>query len=233
MFLSGNKNRRRYGDTSVNRLRLISGILGRYRGLWHIQVKSSSHPGTTMTERPATVENNVGKCMLRNWEEERAVAAVDTEESKTQIQRHGHRGILTMDQESKMETVTTLKAAYIPPKGPGVRLRGIRSELLEKHIAQMISEKIDAERSPPTPKTDFCSTTQRDYCVEGFVPLTPEITQPPMTLSPVYCFSLLGPLLIGTDHCRLGTCHKSCRLMIIKLTRPSHFGVKITSGYRV
>ncbi|XP_045923059.1 sperm associated antigen 8 isoform X1 [Micropterus dolomieu] len=130
-----------------------------------------------MTERPATVENNVGKCMLRNWEEERAVAAVDTEESKTQIQRHGHRGILTMDQESKMESVTTLKAAYIPPKGPGVRLRGIRSELLEKHIAQMISEKIDAERSPPTPKTDFCSTTQRDYSVEGFVPLTPEITQ--------------------------------------------------------
>ncbi|XP_042369547.1 sperm-associated antigen 8-like [Plectropomus leopardus] len=31
--------------------------------------------------------------------------------------------------------------------------------------------------NPPTPKTDFCSTTQRDFCVEGFVPLTPETTQ--------------------------------------------------------
>ncbi|XP_044031043.1 sperm associated antigen 8 isoform X2 [Siniperca chuatsi] len=82
-----------------------------------------------------------------------------------------------MDQESKMETVTTLKAAYIPPRSQGVRLRGIRGELLEKHIAQMISEKVHAERNPPTPKTDFCSTTQRDFCVEGFVPLTPDKTQ--------------------------------------------------------
>lgn len=30
-----------------------------------------------------------------------------------------------MDQDSKMETVTTLRASYVPPKGPGVRLRGM------------------------------------------------------------------------------------------------------------
>ncbi|XP_071323122.1 sperm-associated antigen 8 isoform X1 [Trachinotus anak] len=148
-----------------------------------------------MTEHRDTGENKVGKCLLHNWAEERAVAALDNEETKTQIQRHGHRGILTMDQESKMETVTTLKAAYVPPKSPGVRLKddllcmlrsslllyfhgsGIRGEFLEKHIAQMISDKIHAELNPPTPKTDFCSTTQRDFCVEGFVPLTPETTQ--------------------------------------------------------
>ncbi|XP_051267660.1 sperm associated antigen 8 [Dicentrarchus labrax] len=130
-----------------------------------------------MTEQPATVRNKVGKCLLHNWTEERLVAALDTEETKTQIQRHGHRGILTMDQESKLENVTTFKAAYVPPKSPGVRLRGVRGELLEKHIAQMISEQIHAERTPPTPKTEFCSTTQTDFCVEGFVPLTPETTQ--------------------------------------------------------
>ncbi|CAJ1070831.1 sperm-associated antigen 8 [Xyrichtys novacula] len=129
-----------------------------------------------MTEKPDGVVNKAGRCMLHNWTEERAVAALDAEES-IQIQRHGHRGILTLDQDTKMETVTTHKAHFIPPKGPGVRMRGIRSELLEKHIALVISEEFHAEQIPPETKTDFCSTTKRDFCVEGFVPLTPESTQ--------------------------------------------------------
>uniref|UniRef100_UPI0037E87279 sperm-associated antigen 8 n=1 Tax=Semicossyphus pulcher TaxID=241346 RepID=UPI0037E87279 len=130
-----------------------------------------------MTKQPATVENKVGRCMLRNWAEERAVAALDADQTRIQIQRQGHRGILTLDQDSKMETITTLKAAFSPPKGPGVRQRGIRRELLEKHIAMMISEKVHAERKTTTPETDFSSTTQRDFSVEGFVPLSPETTQ--------------------------------------------------------
>ncbi|KAI3361955.1 hypothetical protein L3Q82_012306, partial [Scortum barcoo] len=130
---------------------------------------------------------------------QRAVAALDNEETRIQIQRRGHKGILTMDQGSKMETLTTIKATYTAHKSSGVRLRGIRGELLEKHIAQMISKKseyffqpcqlqrlisscfnseeLHAERNPPTSKTDFCSTMQKDFCVEGFVPLTPETTQ--------------------------------------------------------
>lgn len=51
-----------------------------------------------------------------------------------------------------------------------------------KHWQMLISlfshrEKIYAELNPPTPKTDFCSTTQKDFCVEGFVPLKPDTTQ--------------------------------------------------------
>ncbi|XP_029301065.1 sperm-associated antigen 8 [Cottoperca gobio] len=130
-----------------------------------------------MTEQPAAVENKVGKCMSHNWVEERAIAAVDNQETSRQIHKHGHRGILTMDQESKMETVTTVRATFIPPKSPGVRLQGIRGELLEKHIAQMIREEAHAKLNPTSPKTDFCSTTQKDFCVEGFVPLSPETTQ--------------------------------------------------------
>ncbi|XP_026153791.1 sperm-associated antigen 8 [Mastacembelus armatus] len=130
-----------------------------------------------MTERAASGEKKVGKCLLHNWAEERAVADLDIEETNSQIRTHGHREILTMDQQSEMETFTTMKAAYIPPRHPGVRLRGIRGELLEKHIAQMISEKINAELSPPTLKTDFSSTTQKDFCVEGFVPLSHKTTQ--------------------------------------------------------
>ncbi|XP_035465220.2 sperm associated antigen 8 isoform X1 [Scophthalmus maximus] len=106
----------------------------------------------------------------------RTRAALDAEETKTQIQRHGHIGILTMDPESKMESVTTLSASFGPPKSPGVRLKGIRSELMEKHIAHMIRAKVHAEMNPPTPKTDFSSTTQRDFTAQGFVPPAPEAT---------------------------------------------------------
>ncbi|XP_061656041.1 sperm associated antigen 8 isoform X1 [Phyllopteryx taeniolatus] len=95
---------------------------------------------------------------------------VPEEQTREQILRYGHKGILTMNTGSQMENITTLKAAFAPPKSPGVRLRGIRSELLERRIAQIIKDKIHAERNPPLPQTDFSTTTQRDFRVEGFVP---------------------------------------------------------------
>lgn len=56
---------------------------------------------------------------------QRAAATLDTEETRKQIQKHGHKGILTMDQESKMETVSTMKADFVAPKSARVRLRGM------------------------------------------------------------------------------------------------------------
>ena len=56
---------------------------------------------------------------------QRAVAALDTGKTTAQIQKHGHKGILTLDEDSKLENVTTFKAVYIPPRSPGVRLRGM------------------------------------------------------------------------------------------------------------
>uniref|UniRef100_A0A3P8TJM3 Sperm associated antigen 8 n=1 Tax=Amphiprion percula TaxID=161767 RepID=A0A3P8TJM3_AMPPE len=123
-----------------------------------------------MSEQPAGEENKVGKCLLSNRVEERASAGLDAEETKIHIQRHGHKGILSMDQESKMETMTTLKAAYAAPKSPGVRLRGTC-------LCLPPAKKLHAERNPPIPKTEYCSTTQTDFCVKGFVSSTPETTQ--------------------------------------------------------
>ncbi|XP_005921784.1 sperm associated antigen 8 isoform X1 [Haplochromis burtoni] len=130
-----------------------------------------------MTEQTAAVGHKVGKPMLHNWVEERAIADLHTEDPKTHKHIHGHKGILTIDLESKMESVTTLKAAYVAPKTPVGKLQGIRGELLKKHTAQMISEKIHADLNPLTPKTEYCSTTQKDFCVEGFVPHKPETTR--------------------------------------------------------
>ncbi|KAG7240834.1 hypothetical protein INR49_023408, partial [Caranx melampygus] len=50
--------------------------------------------------------------------------------------------------------------------------RRCASLLTQKNI-----DKFESQKNPPTPKTDFCSTTQKDFCVEGFVSLKPEPTQ--------------------------------------------------------
>ncbi|XP_072228400.1 sperm-associated antigen 8 [Leuresthes tenuis] len=129
-----------------------------------------------MTEQSATLKRKAGGILQYNWTEERAVAAHDAGDPKW-IQKHGHKGILTTDFESPMESMTTSKASHVTPVGPRVRVRGIRRELLERHIAQIISEKVSNDLQPLTPRTDYSSTTQRDFCVEGFVPCRPQTTK--------------------------------------------------------
>ncbi|CAG5867171.1 unnamed protein product [Menidia menidia] len=128
-----------------------------------------------MSEQTTTSTNKAAKNLRDHSAEEKAVKPPDTDDQKW-IQRHGHKGILTNDPESKMDTITTSKATYVAPKSPGVRLQGIRAELLKMHIAQTVSEKVRDELTLPTPKTDY-RTTQRDYCVEGFVPSRPQPTK--------------------------------------------------------
>lgn len=60
-----------------------------------------------------------------NFFTQRAIADLHTEDPKTHKHIHGHKGILTIDLESKMESVTTLKAAYVAPKTPVGRLQGM------------------------------------------------------------------------------------------------------------
>ncbi|XP_038143552.1 sperm associated antigen 8 [Cyprinodon tularosa] len=127
-----------------------------------------------MEKQQAALRIQSGKCFRPNWVEEEAVAALDIDDSKRSIQTIGHEGILTTEQKCKMETLTTTKAAHSPLKSPGFRQKGIRREQLEKHITQMIREKFQAELTPPEPEVDYCSTTQRDFCVLGFVPSRPK-----------------------------------------------------------
>lgn len=41
---------------------------------------------------------------------------------------------------------------------------------IDKNGLFFYSEKIKEEQNKPVPKTKFCSTTQRDFYVQGFVP---------------------------------------------------------------
>ncbi|XP_072309309.1 sperm-associated antigen 8 [Eucyclogobius newberryi] len=107
-------------------------------------------------------------------EEQRASG--DTEETKSQTQAFGHSGLLSTEQGAKMEDMTTMKASYVQPKGPGIRLRGSRMELLEKHLAQTIREKIELQMKPAPCDPEYITTTHESFNVRGFVPLWERLT---------------------------------------------------------
>ncbi|CDQ64151.1 unnamed protein product [Oncorhynchus mykiss] len=93
-----------------------------------------------MTALDTSVEQkSIGKCLLYNWVEERATAVLDNERPRAHIHKNGHKGILTMDLSSKVQGVTTVNAAFTPPRGHGVRQRGLRGELLENDLLKKIS----------------------------------------------------------------------------------------------
>ncbi|XP_076139511.1 sperm-associated antigen 8 [Alosa pseudoharengus] len=124
------------------------------------------------------LENNeisVGRCLLDNWVEERATALLDNSMPRTRIHKNGHRGILTLDMTAKVQGLSTIKSSYTPPKGPGIREKGLRGELLEKYLFEKISAEVQAEFNPEPPATEFCSTTQADYTMEGFRCVSPTI----------------------------------------------------------
>jgi len=90
--------------------------------------------------------NSKGQCLLENWVEERAVEPLDTKEGNTdkstsaaQVFKDGHTGLLSTDVNSGVEKVTTVMDDYRPPRGPGVRMRGKKAELLEQMLYEQVS----------------------------------------------------------------------------------------------
>ncbi|XP_053266647.1 sperm associated antigen 8 [Pleuronectes platessa] len=144
--------------------------------------------------------SEIGKCLSQMWEKEEEeeehekkeeeeekeekkeeegqnIPALDNGDNASLVQRRGHFGIITMNQDHELERLTTSRATFVAPKSHNVRQKGIRGELMETLLAERIRERIQAEQNPPIPKTDFCSTSQREFRAEGFVPLSPESTQ--------------------------------------------------------
>ncbi|XP_031433116.1 sperm associated antigen 8 isoform X2 [Clupea harengus] len=107
----------------------------------------------------------------------RATALLDNSMPRTRIPKNGHRGILALDMTAKVQGISTIQSSYTPPKGPGVRQKGLRGELLEKHLYKKISEEVQTELNPGPLATEFCSTTQADFSVEGFRCVTPTPSQ--------------------------------------------------------
>ncbi|XP_071844623.1 sperm-associated antigen 8-like [Apostichopus japonicus] len=127
-----------------------------------------------------TVNNSNGRCLLENWVEERQVqdlkieqevgAQGDDQVTNSTVQfKDGHPGILSTEPSADPEKTSTFRHSYSEPGKLRVRTVGSKRELLEKMLYAKVSQEVLAESDPPPPEPDYCSVTQNDFNVEGFV----------------------------------------------------------------
>lgn len=126
-----------------------------------------------------TIYNSSGKCLLENWVEERQVQDKGLDTIKTDQGgnvysvsalpfKDGHPEILSQGLGAEEELTSTYRVSHKAPEKPGVRTVGRKKELLERALYAEVSNQLNDELNAPPPPTEFVSTTQKDFDVEGF-----------------------------------------------------------------
>nr|XP_023421285.1 sperm-associated antigen 8 isoform X2 [Cavia porcellus] len=135
-----------------------------------------SEPGALGLRKPQDVEGKPqfhygplsrGRCLLYNWEEERATNHLDQvpsskDGSESYFFRHGHQGLLSILQ-SPVPSTTTQKDSYQPPRNLRQPLRGKREAILEMLLYHQICKEVQAEQDPPRKLFEVQSVTHHDY----------------------------------------------------------------------
>ncbi|XP_005314615.3 sperm-associated antigen 8 isoform X2 [Chrysemys picta bellii] len=132
-------------------------------------------------EQPRLVSR--GKCLVHNWQEERATNELDQVPSPELgsegfFYRHGHHGLLTLQLLSQLVDSTTMKDSYRRPRRTGLPVRGQREAMLELMLYQKYRKETLTELYPPAGPMESLSTTHRHYCKEGFQPVLPPPSRP-------------------------------------------------------
>uniref|UniRef100_A0A670JR92 Sperm associated antigen 8 n=1 Tax=Podarcis muralis TaxID=64176 RepID=A0A670JR92_PODMU len=173
-------------------------------------------PGPTLGELPATEQEAIpviplepmrelpirGKCLIYNWQEERATNDLDRVPcpewgTEASFYRHGHRGLLTQQFLAGLSSTTTMKDAYRRPWRTGLPIRGQREAMLEWLLYQKHSKELKEEEDdgPPCGPMDTISTTHDHFRKEGFVSVAPAPTKP-------HDYRLEQPQTFWLEHCR-------------------------------
>ncbi|XP_033020086.1 sperm-associated antigen 8 [Lacerta agilis] len=171
-------------------------------------------PGPTLGELPATEQEAIpvvplepmrelpirGKCLIYNWQEERATNDLDRVPcpewgTEASFYRHGHRGLLHQHFLAGLSSSTTMKDAFRKPWRTGLPIRGQREAMLEWLLYQKHSKELQDDDSPPCGPMDTISTTHDHYRKEGFVSVVPAPTKP-------HDYRLEQPQTFWLEHCR-------------------------------
>uniref|UniRef100_A0ABM5FUX9 Sperm-associated antigen 8 n=1 Tax=Pogona vitticeps TaxID=103695 RepID=A0ABM5FUX9_9SAUR len=142
-----------------------------------------------------------GKCLVDNWQEERATNHLDRVPSldggsEGFVYRHGHRGLLSLDVLAGSATSTTMKDSYRRPRRTGLPVRGQRQAMLEWCLYQKHSKDVFEEQVATShPPMDAKSVTRQDYGREGFLSVPPAPTKP-------HDYRLEQPRTFWTEHAR-------------------------------
>ncbi|XP_061468585.1 sperm-associated antigen 8 isoform X1 [Rhineura floridana] len=155
-------------------------------------------PGPTLGELPPTEQEAIpiaplepmrelpdrGKCLIYNWQEERATNNLDhvpRPEGGTEgfFYRHGHQGLLTLQFLAGLPKSTTMQDSYRRPRRRGLPVRGQREAMMEWLLYQKHSKEILEDQAyPPPGPMESLSTMHHDYRQEGFLSVAPAPTKP-------------------------------------------------------
>lgn len=149
----------------------------------------SSRLGTAMSNdgrNEIRVNNSAGKCLLENWVEERVNNERDPPLDRVlNIQERadyfvrGHKGLITIDGEAKVESLSEVRASYTQQFPDPTRRVGKRKELMEQAFAEAVCEdmlKEKEEKKKANMEGIMCSTFTKDYSKE-FVKIVPKQTK--------------------------------------------------------
>ncbi|XP_036117666.1 sperm-associated antigen 8 [Molossus molossus] len=124
-----------------------------------------------------------GRCLLYNWEEERATNHLDQvpsmqDGSESFYFRHGHQGLLTLQLQSPLPLSTTQKDSYQPPRNQYQPIRGKREAMLEMLLCHQICKEVQAEQEQTKKHFEVESVTHHDYQKELVQAGPPAPTKP-------------------------------------------------------
>ncbi|XP_046839308.1 sperm-associated antigen 8-like [Xenia sp. Carnegie-2017] len=118
------------------------------------------------------VNNSGGRTLLANWVEERACKRYDEDDKKQCYPyKHGHKGILTTNFGSRVDSLSTTQDCYREHFGNGIQSKGKKLQLLEKQLFEKLSSKVQEEFHPPPQLPDYRSVTKKDFFSKEFTPI--------------------------------------------------------------
>ncbi|XP_007895383.2 sperm associated antigen 8 [Callorhinchus milii] len=140
------------------------------------------------------------KCLQGNWQEERAVKDIDKPVEGVpyfKLFNHGHKGLLTVDLESKMSDVTTYRNDFRPCCGHILHTKGIKERTIEKCVSQNISKDVFKEfnSGPAMEPMEQSSVTGRDFRIKGFTSTPPQPTKK-------HNYKTEQPITFWSDHAK-------------------------------
>ncbi|CAF0797961.1 unnamed protein product [Brachionus calyciflorus] len=138
---------------------------------------SSFYPNTLDQRR---LYNSDSKTLLQNWVEERSVKKFDqvpdeyiqTDQALIKHFKHGHRGILTVNEQAPNSKYTVYKDDYIKRDNydPNGEPKGIRYKLTEQAIRNKLIDEMNqqVENDYQDEPNEYKSEFQEKYDVPGF-----------------------------------------------------------------
>ncbi|EDV26908.1 Sperm-associated antigen 8 [Trichoplax sp. H2] len=119
----------------------------------------------------------MGKTLIKNWVEERAVSDYDSNNDMKKVLRSGHQGLITTTHDQPIACKTTIKDSYAEPKITKTRQVGRKLEAEQRELYEKFSKEVYEDFNRPPSPPDYTTSFKAHYH-KDFVPVQRKETQP-------------------------------------------------------